>query len=117
MFLGMFLTTFTLQFPDYFGRAKLVVFSQGTLTLILFLSATTKSIYVAFFLRLIQGFCMLTCYNSMYTFYIEAVPTEERSQLGVIPDLGSALSPCLYASVGFIFRDWKHQAYALGKGL
>ena len=113
----MFLTTFTLQFPDYFGRAKLVVFSQGTLTLILFLGSTTKSIYVALFLRSIQGFFMLTCYNAMYTYYIEAVPTEKRSQLGVIPDLGSALSPCLYATVGFIFRDWQYQSYALGNGL
>ena len=116
-FFGMFLTTFTLQFPDYFGRAKLVVFSQGTLTLILFLGSTTKSIYVALLLRSIQGFFMLTCYNAMYTYYIEAVPTEKRSQLGVIPDLGSALSPCLYATVGFIFRDWQYQSYALGNGL
>ena len=113
-FVGMFLTTFTLQFPDYFGRAKVVFWSQGLLTMTLFLGAASKSIYITTFLRLLQGFSVLQVYNAMYTYYIEALPTKKRAQFGVLPDAVNALSVGVYASVGYIFRHWQAQSYALG---
>ena len=44
-FFGMFLTSFTLQFPDFFGRWKMLIVSQLGLTVTTFLTAISRSVY------------------------------------------------------------------------
>ena len=45
-FIGMALTTFTLQQPDFFGRKRILFYSQVGMIMSVFLVASSRSIYI-----------------------------------------------------------------------
>ena len=64
--------------------------------------------------RALHGLFMPVLYTTMYTHYIESLTKKQRSRLGCLADIVSGLVPCLYALVGYAFRDWRMQIYVIG---
>ena len=113
-FVGMFLTAFTMQMPDLFGRWSTIFGCQAGLTLTVLLSAAVTSIEAYSVLRACHGFFVIMVYQAMYTYYIESLTQSQRSQRGSLSDILTGLVPCLYATVGYVARDWRVQIYIIG---